>query len=918
MPQPKTVSRLDVGVLGPFEIWLGGTPLKLRHKQRALAAVLALRAGEIVSKDRLVDDLWGENPPKAAVGSLQNLVSQLRTMLGADVLRTRAPGYVLDVDSEHIDAHRFERLVAQAATAPTTDQRAATLRRALALWRGPPLADLASEPFAQLEIAHLEERRLAAHEELIDAELELGRHAALVGDLEALVAEHPLRERLRAQLMLALYRCGRQSAALECYRQTARLLADELGIEPGPELRALERAILNQDASLAPGEQAVSNLPAPPDRLIGRRRELDELAAMVSSPDIRLVTLTGPGGSGKTRLALEVAANAEQESGFPAFFVDLAPIAEPKFVLSAIANALGIQHDGATPLAQTVVGFLHHRHLLVVLDNFEHVIDAGRDIAALLVGAPGLKILATSRSPLHLRGEWHYKVGPLPIEDAIALFVERARAVQSAFKGDSSVDPICQRLDGLPLAIELAAARTKALTTAELLARLEARLPLLTEGPRDMPERQRTLRATIEWSYELLDERERELFARLAVFVGGWTIEAAAEVCGADLDSLQSLAGKSLARPEDGRFSMLETIREYALERLARIGEPDRVRDRHAAYFLRLFESGDRAAWEGQLPVATHINRSIREQGNAREALDWLQARGDHGAEARLASSLDRVWAMNVQEGRRVLERVLAYPELPAAVRARTLAAAAHIAAVEGDLAREKAFLDEALRLYTELGDRRDVASCLAGLSLVATHEGNNKHARSLLDDAERAAAEVGDDVQLGAILVCRAEIHLYERDYAQARPLFEKALEQFRRGRNASAEGTTLTNLGLLALEEGRLSAAISYFRETLRLHEQMPLISVGDCLDGLAAVAVAQNDPERAAFALGAAEAWRSKTGISQDAFESTIRGKAAAASFAALGEDAYQALFREGKRVEIDDAAKNLLSSIRIDRP
>jgi predicted ATPase/DNA-binding SARP family transcriptional activator len=915
--QPKTVSRLDVGVLGPFEIWLGGTPLKLRHKQRALAAVLALRAGEIVSKDRLIDDLWGEHAPRAAVGSLQNLVSQLRTMLGADVLRTRAPGYVLDVDSEHVDARRFERLVAEAATARTADQRAAILRRALALWRGPPLADLASEPFAQLEIAHLEERRLAAREELIDAELELGHHATLLADLEALVAAHPFRERLRGQLMLALYRCGQQSAALECYRQTARLLADELGIEPGPELRALERAILNQDASLAAREQVAGNLPAPPDRLIGRRRELDELAAMISSPDTRLVTLTGPGGSGKTRLALEVAANVEEESGLPAFFVDLAPIGEPELVLSAVANALGVQHDRATPLAETVVGFLHHRRLLVVLDNFEHVLDAGPDIAALLAGAPGLIILATSRSPLHLRGEWRYKVEPLPIEDAITLFAERARAVQTAFTDDSPVDAICQRLDRLPLAIELAAARTKALTPEELLATLEARLALLTAGPRDVPERQRTLRATIEWSYELLDERERELFARLAVFVGGWTIEAAAKVCGADLDSLESLAGKSLVRPEDGRFSMLETIREYALERLVRVAEPDRVRDRHAAYFLRLFESGDRAAWEGQLPVATHINRSMREQGNAREALDWLRARGDHGAEARLASALDRIWAMNVEEGRRVLERALAYPELPVTVRARTLAAAAHVAAVEGDLVREEAFLDEALRLYTELGDRREVASCLASLSLVATHEGDNKRARVLLDDAERVAAEVGDDVQLGAILACRAEIHLYERDYALARSLFEKALERFRRGRNASAEGTTLTNLGLVAVEEGRLSAAISYFRETLRLHEQMPLISVGDCLDGLAAVAVAQNDPQRAAFALGATEAWRSRTGISQDAFESTIRGKAAAAAFAALGEDTYQALFWEGKRVEIDDAAKDLLSSIRTDR-
>jgi DNA-binding SARP family transcriptional activator len=341
-------------MLGPFEVVAGTALVALGGtKARALLALLLLHANQTVSREHLIDELWGERPPSAVDAELRVYVAKLRKALGPEMLVTRRHGYALLLDPDRLDAARFERLAAEGAQLLAGgDAHAAgsALDEALALWRGPVLADLAYEPFVQSEARRLDELRLAALEERVEADLALGRHRDVLAELERLVMEHPFRERLRAQLMLALYRCGRQSDALEHYRHTAELFAEELGIEPGPALKARERAILNHDPSLWITPLAEPNLPAAPTRLVGRQRELEEVAALLSQPEVRLVTLTGTGGSGKTRLALEVAARLQRELRGPVFFVELAPLTHPGLVLAAIAGTVGVEETGRAPL----------------------------------------------------------------------------------------------------------------------------------------------------------------------------------------------------------------------------------------------------------------------------------------------------------------------------------------------------------------------------------------------------------------------------------------------------------------------------------------------------------------------------------------------------------------------------------------
>ncbi len=508
---------------------------------------------------------------------------------------------MLRVEPDELDLYRFRELLAQ-------DRQ----REALALWRGPALADLAFEDFAQSEIARLEELRLSAMEGRFEHELADGRHAELVGELAAAVRAHPLRERLAGQLMLALYRSGRQAEALDAYRDARTTLVEELGLEPGEELSELQRRILVHDPALDfTRNSRRTELPASVTSFVGRRRELEEVRALVARPGVRLLTLTGAGGTGKTRLALEVARGVAGEFADGARFVPLAAVAKPELVPAGIAEALGLQQNRGQSIEDALKAFLADRELLLVLDNLEHLLEATPLATELLAAAPELTILATSRTHLNLYGETEYAVPPLSArEDAVTLFADRAAAVRPDFAVTDVVAEICARLDGLPLAIELAAARVRTLAPAEILARLERRLELLAGGPRDVPARQRTLRDTLLWSYDLLAPVDQRLFARLAVFAGGWPLAAADGVCCGDLEvgaaaGLQSLAEKNLVLPEaDGRFGMLETIRELAGERLTAGGEEPAIRGAHAHWYLAMAEEGgpnrrgaERAAW---------------------------------------------------------------------------------------------------------------------------------------------------------------------------------------------------------------------------------------------------------------------------------------------------------------------------------
>src|ERR671930_32748 len=590
-------------LLGPLEVTVDGEPVALGgQKQRALLATLLLEPNRIVSGDRLIDAVWGEIPPETARNTVQVYISQLRKRLPAGALETVPPGYRLVVDSATIDLFEFVRLCEEGRSELASGDAATateTLRAALGLWRGPALADLASVPFAQTEILRLEELRTAAYEDRIDADLALGRHDQLVPELEVLVAEHPLRERLRSQLMLALYRAGRQAYALSSYQRARTTLVAQLGIEPGDALRRLERSILAHDPSLdlaAPGRISPHRIPGPRQTLLGRERELTALSELVRRPETRLITLTGPGGIGKTSLALELGRRLGAEFGDGSAAALLGALVDPALVARTIVEALEIPETGRDP-EEELSRALAQSELLLVVDNFEQVLAAAPTLADLLMACTSVKVIVTSRAPLRVAGEHEFPVPPLAEDEAAELFVTRAQAANPDFalseQNAVAVAELCVKLDGLPLAIELAAARAKLLPPPALLSRLGNRLELLTGGRRDAPRHQQTLRMTLDWSYDLLEPDVQRLFARLGAFAGGCTLASAEAVCSDDgsiLEGLAALVDESLMRQHeiDGepRFSMLEIVREYALERLAASGEGDETRRRHLEHFV--------------------------------------------------------------------------------------------------------------------------------------------------------------------------------------------------------------------------------------------------------------------------------------------------------------------------------------------
>ena len=728
-----------------------------------------------------------------------------------------------------------------------------------------------------------------------------------------------------------------------------------------------------------------NNLTMQPTALVGREKEVGAVRERLLDSGARLLTLTGPAGTGKTRLGLQVAAEVLEEFEDGAFFVPLASMMDPALVAPAIAGALGVIESGEQPLIEGLKDHLRNRQLLLLLDNFEQVLEASSIVAELLSACPDLKVVTTSRIPLRLYGERECPVpplalpdpgGPLPLPErltqygAVRLFVERARDARPDFSVNNENAPavaeICYRLDGLPLAIELAAARAKILSPQAMLSRLGNRLKLLRGGARDLPERQQTLRGAIDWSHDLLEEEERALFARLSVFVGGCTLEAAEEVCASEgdllllvdvLDGMASLVDKSLLRQQEERgsgeprFFMLETIREYAREKLQESGKAEEIRRRQAEHFLVLAEEA-----EPQLKGPRQqewLDRLEEEHDNIRAALGWCFGAGEVEAGLRAAGALTHFWRVrgHVSEGRRWLEEGLARTngdDVAPSARAKALVGLGLVVAEQegdyekaarlyekglalyrelgdlegianclwhlgvmvgqnqGDHERATALLEESLGLYRELGDEHGIASLLNALAMVATRQGDLARAVRLFEDALTLSRETGDAAGVARCLGNLSYTVLLLGDHGRARTLAEEALATSREQGNTLFTFVALINLGLAAREHGDHEGAGAALREGLALGWEIgDKLGVIETLEGIAGLAGVRGEDYRAARLWGAAQAWREATGAQLADADRALNQPHLDAARSRLGDATWEELLAEGRSMTLERA-------------
>ena len=941
---------LNIRFFGGLEVERDGETVQGFRSQKiaSLLAYLAYHQERAHPRGVLLEAFWPEVDAEKAYASLRQAVYQLRRLLGKEAILTRDRAIRLNPDIEcRCDVDEFRGLLEEARFAPEAE-RAHLREQAVTLYRGRFL-DGFYEDWVLVEAERLQDAYLEALEGLLEHHRARGRYARALEYGRRALELAPLHEDLHRDAMELYGALGRRDAALKQYEACRRLLGEELGVEPGPEIEALRRRIASgEELRIEIEREPLHLVPSPLTSFVGRQGEVRELCRALQAH--RLVTLVGPGGVGKTRLALEAASALRGRFEDGIGWVELAPLgaSTPEGVPQAVAATLGVRERPDRPLSDVLAHALRAQRLLLVLDNCEHLLDVlAGFLFPLLRGCPALSVLATSRERLGLTGERVWEVAPLGLPpsapeagtpgapreaeeleleleryDAVKLFVERVRAHRPDFTprgaDAEAVRRICRRLDGLPLALELAAVRVRSLPLEELAARLDDRFRLLTSGSRAALPRQRTLRATMDWSYRLLSPDERRLLHRFSVFAGRVPLEAVEAVCGGDgldpggiADLLGGLVDKSLVRFEAGRYGLLETVREYARERLEASGEGERVRARHLACFRERAERGERGLLGPEEPL--WLRRLRQDAEEFRAALEGAFRRGDAEDALRLVCALQRFWYVTGQiaEGSRWTEAALRREDagIPSGLRARLRLGAAQFLTLRGEgcLPAAQEFLEEAVALLRGCGREQEgtLAYALLRASDGAVRQGDRGRAEALQREAIAIYRRRQDLRGLAIALNYRGSHAVQAGDVAAARRAYEEALALNRRLGQRHEQSINWVNLGEVAELEGDGERAGRCYRESLAIRRELGAHrGLGVNLARIAGV-VARRDPRRAARLLGAAYETLEACGAGLGLETVMFHERTVASLKATLGEAAFQEEVQRGRTLDLTAA-------------